>query len=245
MIKIWAYGDSFVAGDQDDPKRIDAIPEIMEYNRYNFSFAAHLAKNLGIDIINRAISGCSNFVQLDKLFKDAASIAQDDIVIFGISSPLRDRFQIPLNYPEFVKDTRGPTLGDRDLFSKKNIHCVPTVDMFYLLSSIEKIEKLYNIKIIKINAFHNFMEDCPLEENHKFQFANYLGLNKPNNTLLDVLIDNWLGTKKLATKDHNKWTPPEEYKIYFTRKSHPSAEGHKKIAIWMYERLKNDYNYPI
>ena len=96
MIKIWAYGDSFVAGDQDDPKRIDAIPEIMEYNRYNVSFAAHLAKNLGIDIINRAISGCSNFVQLDKLFKDAASIAQDDIVIFGISSPLRDRFQITL-----------------------------------------------------------------------------------------------------------------------------------------------------
>lgn len=238
-MKIWAYGDSFVAGDQDDPKRIDAIPEIMEYNRYNVSFAAHLAKSLEIDITNRAISGCSNFVQLDRLFKDAKFIAKDDIVIFGVSSPLRDRFQIPLNYPEFVKDTRGPTLGDRDLFAKKNIHRVPIVDMFYLLSTIEKIEQLYNIKIIKINAFHNFMEDCPLEEKHKFQFENFLGLHDPNNTLLDVLIDNWLGTQMLATNDHNKWSPPEEYKIYFTRKSHPSVEGHKKIALWLQKELDN------
>jgi hypothetical protein len=39
QMKLWAYGDSFVAGDQDIPDRIDAILENMEYNRYNVSFA--------------------------------------------------------------------------------------------------------------------------------------------------------------------------------------------------------------
>jgi hypothetical protein len=68
QMKLWAYGDSFVAGDQDIPGRVDAIPENMEYNRYNVSFASVLAKQLNVTLINRAISGCSNFVQLDQLW---------------------------------------------------------------------------------------------------------------------------------------------------------------------------------
>ena len=54
-MKIWAYGDSFVAGDQDIPDRVDAIEEHTEYNRYNVSFASHLAKQLNVPLINKQI----------------------------------------------------------------------------------------------------------------------------------------------------------------------------------------------
>jgi hypothetical protein len=69
-MKVWAYGDSFVAGDQDIPEINNALESTMEYNRYNVSFVSHLAKQLNVPLINRGISGCSNFVQLDKLFLD-------------------------------------------------------------------------------------------------------------------------------------------------------------------------------
>ena len=72
-MRLWTYGDSFVAGDQDIPGRVDAIEEYTKYNRYNVSFASHLANALNVELINRGISGCSNFVQLDKLFLDAPS----------------------------------------------------------------------------------------------------------------------------------------------------------------------------
>jgi len=242
-MKIWAYGDSFVAGDQDDPARIDALPEIMEYNRYNISFASVLANRLNVKLINRGISGCSNLVQLDKLFKDAPNIDPKDIVIFVLTSSLRDRFQIPLHYKEFVKDSRGPTLGDRTLFKSSNMYEIPTADIFYVLSTIEKIENLHNIKIVKINAFHNFMDNCPNEERYKFQFKNFLGLHSKNNTILDILSDNWLSDNHNKTEDHNKWTPPVEYQKYFTKKSHPSVEGHKKLSDWFYKELKNVYHY--
>lgn len=240
-MKLWAYGDSFVAGDQDDPLRIDALPEVMEYNRYEVSFAALLAKKLNIKITNRAVSGCSNFVQLDRLFTDAKNIGKDDIVIFCLTSSLRDRFQIPLHYPEFVKDSRGPTLGDRSMFNSDNMYEIPTADIFYVLSAIEKIENIYGIKIVKINAFHNFMDNC--NDTAKFNFKNFLGLHFKNNTMLDILSNNWLSDDHNKVFDHNKWSPPKQFKKYFTKKSHPSIQGHKKLCEWFYKELKNVYNY--
>lgn len=237
-MKLWAYGDSFVAGDQDIPHRVDAIFEHMEYNRYNISFASHLASNLGIELVNRGISGCSNFVQLDKLWLDAPNISKNDIVIFSLTTPWRDRFTIPHSCPELVADTRGPTLINRELVNgTENFSRVTTIDLFYVLSVIEKIENLFDIKVIKFNAFHNAIaeaEDC---DKKLFKFNNFIDINLTGNTLLDLLTDTW-GQENKRKPDHTKLTPPNQYSHLFTSKYHPSLEGHKLIAKWLESKLK-------
>ena len=237
-MKIWVYGDSFVAGDQDIPGRVDAIEEYTKYNRYNVSFASHLANALNVELINRGISGCSNFVQLDKLFLDAPSIKEDDIVLFGLTTAWRDRVTIPYTCPEYLKDTRGPALLHRELISKKhNLEKTATIDLFYVLSVIEKIEKIFNIKVVKFNLFHDSIAESLEEDKEFFKFDNFIGLGVNGNTILDVLTDNW-GNKISRISDHSKWKPPAEYKHLFTQKSHPNIEGHKKIAVWLETELK-------
>jgi hypothetical protein len=234
-MKIWAYGDSFVAGDQDIPGRVDAVLENTEYNRYNVSFASVLAKELGVPLINRAISGCSNFVQLDQLWMDSAAILPDDLVLVGLTTPWRDRFMIPHFAPEFIKDTRGPGLVDRTLLNGHPRSRVALVDFFYTLSVIEKIEKIHTLNIIKFNLFHNALQDASEEDLKKFNFNKFIGLNTPGNTLLDVLTDNW-GNSIPRISDHSKWVP-EVNSHLFTRNSHPNIEGHKKIATWLREYI--------
>ena len=237
-MRLWTYGDSFVAGDQDIPGRIDAIEEYTTYNRYNVSFASHLARKLDVELINRGISGCSNFVQLDKLFLDASSIKKDDIVLFGLTTAWRDRVTIPYTCPEYLKDTRGPALLHRELVSEKyNLEKTATIDLFYVLSVIEKIEKIFNIKVVKFNLFHDSIAESLEEDKNFFKFDNFIGLGFDGNTVLDVLTDNW-GNKISRISDHSKWKPPVEYKHLFTQKSHPNIEGHKKIAVWLEAELK-------
>jgi hypothetical protein len=236
-VKIWAYGDSFVAGDQDIPGRVDAIAEHMEYNRHNISFASHLAKNINANLINRGISGCSNFVQLDKLWLDAPNIDKNDIVIFGLTTFMRDRFTIPHSCPQLVSDSRGPTLIHRELVNGTyDIIKVAIVDLFYVLSVIEKIEEIYNIKVIKFNLFHNILSEATENDRKLFKFNNFIGSTHLGNTLLDVLTDNW-GNDKPRIADHSKWKAPKECQYLFTEKSHPSLEGHKLIAKWLEPQL--------
>jgi hypothetical protein len=234
---IWAYGDSFVAGDQDIPGRIDAIEENMEFNRYNISFAHHLANSLDTPLINRAISGCSNFVQLDKLWLDFKNFKKNDIVLFGITTAWRDRFLIPYECPSLLKKTVGPKIINRELIEDKNFTKIPIIDLFYLLSVIEKLEKNLDIKIIKFNLFHDVLLEASAEEKEIFKFSNFIGLGIQGNTLIDVLTDNW-GKFNHRISDHSKWTPPKKFRHLFTAKSHPNAEGHKIISQWLELEIK-------
>lgn len=233
-MKLWAYGDSFVAGDQDILGRVDAIPEHTEYNRYNISFVSHIARQLDIPLINRAISGCSNFVQLDQLYMDSENISRNDIVLFGCSSPWRDRWSIPTYGPDFLKDNKGPALVDRNLITSET-HRVGVVDFFYTISVIKQLQEIYKFKIISFNSFHNVLRDASFEDRIKFNFENFIGLKESGNTLLNVLSDSW--GENDGIDDHTIWTPPAELEYLFTRKRHPSIEGHKKIAKWLYKYI--------
>lgn len=234
-MKIYAYGDSFVAGDQDIPNRNDAIKENMEYNRYNISFASILAKKLGVELINRAISGCSNFVQLDQLWVDSELIQEDDLVLFGFSTPWRDRFMIPYEHTSILDNHRGKRILNYSLF-EDHLQRIPTLDFFYTLSIIEKLEQIYKFKVIKFNSFHNIFSDQISENDlYKFKFNNFIGLHTPGNTLLDVLTDNW-GNPIARISDHSNWRP-EINQHLFTEKSHPNTRGHIKIAEWFYAQI--------
>lgn len=236
-MKVWAYGDSFVAGDQDIPGRVDAIEENMEYNRYNVSFVSHLAKTLKLDLTNRGISGCSNYVQLDRLWLDAPQISKDDIVIFGLTTTWRDRYSLPSICPECISKTRGPTMLHRDLVYKEKSNRIATIDLFYILSSIEKIEEIFGITVIKINLFHDVLLEANADDQKLFKFKNYIGLGTPGNTLIDLLAGNW-GSSSTRIVDHSKWSPPVTHSHLFTAKSHPSIEGHKFISSWFVDQLR-------
>ena len=105
------------------------------------------------------------------------------------------------------------------------------------MSVIEKIEKIFNIKVVKFNLFHDSIVESLEEDKKFFKFDNFIGLGFNGNTILDVLTDNW-GNKISRMSDHSKWKPPTEYKHLFTEKSHPNIEGHKKIAVWLEAELK-------
>jgi len=246
--KLWAYGDSFVAGDLDIPGRLDYSSEYSQENKYIFSFSSILAKRLGLKLINNAVSGSGNYPQLDKLWNDAPMIKPDDLVLFGLTTPWRDRFQLTWLAPDVLNNSKAPALVDRALLKNDDENRIAVSDMFYILSVIEKIESLYGFTVITFNAFHNPLAEKNKSEKlqkilnidkQKFKFRHFLGQEIENNTLLDVLSDTW--GKEIITRksDHSKWLPPIEYQHFFTAKSHPSKLGHQKIADWLFDEIKN------
>jgi hypothetical protein len=238
-MKIWAYGDSFVAGDQDIVDKNNFEDSVLEYNRYNVSFASVLAKHLNVELINRAIPGCSNFVQLDRLWMDATEISSDDLVIFGLTTSWRDRFQIPYNVPGYIAEFKGDGLVYKPLLYAADQNRISVADLFYVLSSIEQLAKLYNLNVVKFNLFHNCLQEASAEDCNKFKFDKFIGQGMQGNTLIDMLTNNW-GANVSRISDHSKWDPDNNYKHLFTVKSHPNVDGHKLIAKWLYKQLKQN-----
>ena len=77
MIKLHAFGDSFVSGDQDDfihdhhpshpPTHNMEYHERDQYLKYNVSFISLVAKQLNFDFENYSDRGSGNIPQLDRL----------------------------------------------------------------------------------------------------------------------------------------------------------------------------------
>ena len=90
MTTIHAFGDSFVAADQDE--RHDDL-EYREYLKYNVSFAALIAEHLNVPLVNCAEYGSGNYPQIDRLILNLQNekIKSDDIVLFGFTSSIRGR----------------------------------------------------------------------------------------------------------------------------------------------------------
>lgn len=237
-MRIWAYGDSFVAGDQDIPGRIDAIEEHMQFNRYNISFVSHLAKSIGVELINRAVSGSGNFPQIDKLLFDSQRFDKQDIILFGITSTWRDRLSLPNRYPAILEKNRGPFLLDLELYESENFNLIPIIDLMYITSILENIENKLGIRIFKFNCFHNvFIESNDYFKTY-FNPKNYINFEQPDNTLTDVLLDFYNNIN--SNHDHSKVKIPKNYKRFFTSKNHPSELGHRKLADWFFNYFKNN-----
>jgi hypothetical protein len=238
-MKIWAYGDSFVAGDQDIPGRIDAIKEHADYNKDNISFISHLANMLEIEYVNRAVSGSGNFPQVDKLLTDTRSFEKQDIILFGITSTWRDRFSLPTQYPAILEKNRGPFLIDLDLYESKSFDLIPIFDLLYVTNMLDAIEKNYGIRIFKFNCFHDVYIESDEHFKNFFNPSNYIGFGKIGNTLTDILMDSWDRDSK-SNHDHAAIKISKNQKRFFTVKNHPSLLGHKKLAEWFYNYLKNN-----
>lgn len=246
-MKLFAFGDSFVHGDQDDlnysfeqTKNCQDVPYLWEFLRYNVSFSAHIAKALNIELLNYAVPGSGNYPQIDNLtnllFEN--KIKSDDIVLFGITTCIRDRLTVfDHNRVQTVK--RGPAIISKTLFD--NVEKIIKFDLLYVNAILEGLEKYYNVRIIKFNIFDKF-HYWHLPSHHD---KNFIGYSYTNNTLVDILLDNFgLDNTRYNIADPSNMEIPAQYQKYFTPRRHPSSEGHKKIALWFLENVNwnlNDY----
>ena len=241
MTKLFAFGDSFVVGDQDDFGPTDcnynpAFPPThnmpydvrIEYLKNNVSFAALLAKHYNFEFENFAIRGGGNFLQLDELLllADQNKLNAGDVILFGISINSRDRLQMLEDH----KNKHGIIL-DRLRADPNNFTLIEQFDFFWVLSVLETIKNKYNVKIIALNLFYNpiFKKSGFLNFNFNFLIGN----NTDNNTMVDVLNDTY-GIPSIKKHVYHTFADiPETSLQFYTWNKHPSALGHDKIKNWL------------
>lgn len=188
-MKIHAFGDSFVMGDQDDfleeTKWIDqpthgmAHYDRVQYLRHNVSFASHIACRLNAELINYAVGGCGNQMQIDYLYNEtlAGNISADDIVLFGFTTSWRGRVLIR---PAAERAGLLINLGDNS-FNDEELICR---DCLYAHVLTSKLQQQYQFKLIAFNLFHNVTDSSEF-------YKHLLGYQYPTNTLIDILNDTW------------------------------------------------------
>lgn len=215
-MKLYAFGDSFVAGDQDLEN------QNFDYLKYNVSFVSLIAKKWNIDLVNCAEPGTSNYAQLDLLTHKLKEkqITSNDIVLFGITSTSRDRTSLLTADNKHISVINQGVVGDQwELLCE--------IDQIYVLSILDKLSELYQVRILKFNLFYNALPAGEL------LFNDYY--NK--GTLVDIINDTW--DKNLTYPIyHGNLNVPANYKKYYTKNLHPSVEGHQKIADWIISNIQ-------
>jgi hypothetical protein len=236
-IKLFVFGDSFVSGDQDDfleeNKLFQPPAHNMdwysrdEYLKYNVSFSSHIARSLGIDMLNYAKVGSGNQVQVDRLYSLALArkINTCDIVLFGLTSSWRDRAGIKVQFGS--KTLPMLNFADESLSEDE----LAQRDYLYTNILLADLQIKYGFKMIVVNLWQNLID---LPNN----FRHVLGYQLAKNTLIDVLNDTWGIAGEPTSYVGNI---PSGYEFLYTRTrspypAHPSAAGHKKIANWLLDQ---------
>lgn len=203
---FWAFGDSFILGDQDDfgPGDCNYKPELwkdhgMSYDqRIQWCKGVSFARTLAGDneYRNCAERGAGNYTSLDLVY--SSDIGPGDTVLFGISSTTRDRLR---------------TLGHREaqwiMHPLVQAELITVYDQRTIVGALEAWARLRGFKLILVNTFD----------------ANGSGAR----TLVDILLDRTPGTPGSM---HTDLLVPPEYQHLFTWNGHPSVLGHQKLAQW-------------
>jgi len=219
---VWAYGDSWTAGDQDSPQNSTSYLQILENERYKISYVAHFAKSINATLKNKAYPGSGNFPQLDLLLFDLhrEKIKKNDIIIFGVTAASRDRANIAFDgqYPIGDHIKGGPSTLSKELFAEN----IWLNDHFMTLATLDKIKSVYGIRLYSVYAFSR-----PTDEHDKY-FETLIS----DLSLMDVLC----GEKYLSNNHpgHILSAIPQEFRHLFTDRGHPSPVGHRHLGDWLY-----------
>lgn len=238
MNKLFAFGDSFIVGDQDDFDNPVAYPEDynerLEFLKYNISFVSLLAKHYNLEYHNFAVRGSGNFPQIDKILQclDQKLINKGDIILFGITTLVRDRVNL-LEYFKIKLRSWGPTMVDRDLVPDR-INDIIRYDLFYILSILDRIRSKYKVKILAFNIFDNLYSYCENIDSNIYDFDFFLNGKFPGNTLVDIVNDSW--GKLTRNPYHDKLIIPDGYARFYTTNKHFSVAGHFKIFDWFVDQ---------
>lgn len=227
--RIFAFGDSFVVGDQDEPT------QNIEHLKYNVSFVSILAKQFNVPLTNDAVRGSSNFAQIDKLWMRAVNgeLKETDLILFGITTPVRERCRLLDLAPNVLHHSIGECIVDRQLINNNNL--MWETDYFYALSILESIERKFGLTILKFNIFDNILDYASPEKKQLFEVPNFIDFTESGNTLVDILHDTY--GQPVVNPYHTRLDIKPGYEYLFTHGKHPSPAGHDKIAKWFYNYI--------
>jgi len=237
---LHAFGDSFIVGDQDDflhevPNAAHGMPwdERLHYLKTQVSFVSILARHYGYELENYAERGSGNYPQIDRLWSQLINgrICQGDLVLFGITTTIRDRFLLH-EVERCTSPHVGPFMVEKSLIDRyADRQRLLELDYFYILSLLDQMAKKFNIKIIKFNLFDNSLDHADPKITNLCQVDDFVGWATPGNTLIDILNNSW-GQGVFYTFAHEEIQIPARLEYLYTVKKHPSIDGHKKIAQW-------------
>jgi hypothetical protein len=237
---LHAFGDSFVVGDQDDflgqvPGATHGMPwyERLEYLKTQVSFVSILARHYGYHLQNHAERGSGNYPQIDRVWLNLinGNIKPGDIVLFGITTTIRDRFLLH-EVDRCTNDSQGPFMIDRKLIAKDSERQrLLELDYFYILSLLDQLSRKFGVRIVKFNLFDNSLDHANSRITDLCQVDDFVGWATPGNTLIDILNDSW-GQGVFYTFAHEEIKIPRGFEYLYTAKKHPSIAGHQKIADW-------------
>lgn len=257
MTRILAFGDSFVAGDQDDfitrdranASKFSAAHGMddetrLEFLKNNINFAALIAKHFGTEFVNHADSGSSNYRQLDRLMQvlHQGELRSTDVIMFGITTTTRDRLSLthawkPGLHHNLMHNWKSGlhNMVDVCIQGHNNWDLLELHDTFFILAILDSVSKQYNVPIIKFNLFDNLF-NTGVTTKISYPQTDFMGWGFKNNTLFDILDDTWCLDVIKPRILHIDSEPEEQYKKFYTWNKHPSILGHEKIKDWF---LKN------
>jgi hypothetical protein len=150
MSNLWVYGDSFSMD-----MNLDSAPPFVQYRdykkRYLNCYGDFIAKELNLNLINRAIGGIDNFTILENICKDIENIKEGDLVVIGWGS--QTRFRIVYD----ITNDWVPVSNHTDSFE-------PNLDNISIQKIlINRLHELYRLeienwnKLIKKSLINNFV----------------------------------------------------------------------------------------
>ena len=187
----------------------------------NETFTKHIADYFELEDYNMGWNGFNNkgIINLVNISKYNIN-KRNDMIIVALTTPHRDESNLKIHM-------RNKTLKrDFDIILQK----WPS-----LLKDLYKSLEGYNFKITQ--AFNPiFGYDYIIGE--QLSLPNFIEWGKPNNTLLDIITDNWcedndfnwfMSEKRWGGDGHRRLKVDED-KVFASDKKHPSQYGHKLIA---------------
>ena len=258
-MKLAVFGDSFVQGFYEGRNDRGAVVE--KYNKFNLCH--YLGEELGIHVSNEGLRSSSNQCISNTFIRWVSSYMGDSsewMVLFVWSECGRDT-DINPKYRDYkdnkdLYELKDYILGHIDPRGNADVWQNPAIKRMQFEQSIHSCRMLcedYGIPYLMTSSITNeyFMnmllngDRQTLNGNLKvdklkFQFGrakeNWIEPHKPNNTMLDIITDNWLNDKKkdnvseIKSVRRNLDSRMGLYKNTLTRCLHPTKEGHKLIA---------------
>lgn len=150
MNNLWVYGDSFSMDMNLD--FADIFVQYCDYKKRNVNcYGDFIAKELNLNLINRAIGGIDNYTILENICKDIENIKEGDLVVIGWSS--QTRFRIVYDITNYWV----PVANQGDSFEPN----LDNVSIQKILTN--RLHDLYDLeiknwdKLIKKSLMNNFL----------------------------------------------------------------------------------------
>ena len=182
----------------------------------NQTFTQLIADSLNLEPLNLGIPGSANSSIYNKLIHYCINFKPGDLVLINWTSPHRDEFT----------DRYSFRRSDNKL--NFNIRYYPE----FLNNTYNKLK---GFNFIMTQAFNPiFGYDYSL--NTEYHGKNFIEWGKPNNTLVDIISNNWCkeNTSNLFMSD---FPVKKDFSMFVKDDNHPSAKGHKLIADKLLEYL--------